>query len=187
MIQAFAGIRGGLFTLYCSLFRRNIRIGRGLRLYRKISITGTGTVRLGRNCIVGGVRGDSSQYVTLDTHSEEAVIRIGDDARLFAARISSKYGITVGSGVLIEEAGLVDTDFHSLSKKRGAPENESKERCAIVIGDRVSIGARSFILKGVKVGDEAVIMPGSIVNGPVGAGAVVCGNPARAARTGNQG
>ena len=182
MRQVWAALRGRLFTVYCALFKRNISIGKGLRLYKRISITGNGKVQLGRNCTIGGVKGDSSQYVTLDTHSKEAVIRIDDNVRLFAARISSKYEILVGNGVLIEEAGLVDTDFHSIGKKRGVPENESRERCGIVIGDRVSIGARSFIMKGVKVSDDAVIMPGSVVNGSINAGSVVCGNPARALR-----
>jgi maltose O-acetyltransferase len=49
----------------------------------------------------------------------------------------------------------------------------------VVIGDDVWIGFNAVVLKGVTVGDGAVIDPGSVVIHDVAAGATVAGNPAR--------
>jgi acetyltransferase-like isoleucine patch superfamily enzyme len=50
------------------------------------------------------------------------------------------------------------------------------------IGDRVWVGANVTILKGVTVGDDAVIGAGSVVTQDVPSGAIVVGVPARVVR-----
>lgn len=52
----------------------------------------------------------------------------------------------------------------------------------ISIGDHVWIGARSTILKGVSIGDGAVVAAGSLVTRDVPPGALVGGSPARMVR-----
>lgn len=179
MKKYLAKLRGYIFTLRCGLFRPNVKIGKGLMIYKKLSIKGAGQMSLGNNCVIGGAPGDSSQYVTIDTHNSDAMIRIGDNACLYAARISARYEIVVGNDVLIEQSGVLDTDFHSIDKNRDAPAGENKDRCRIEIGDRVCIGTRSFIMKGVKIGNDVVVIPGSVVNTQVKAASVICGNPAK--------
>lgn len=49
----------------------------------------------------------------------------------------------------------------------------------IVIGDNVWIGAGAILLAGVKVGNNAVIAAGSVVNRDVAANCLVAGNPAK--------
>ncbi|MFZ3089490.1 MAG: DapH/DapD/GlmU-related protein [Nitrospirota bacterium] len=163
----------------CRFFRRNINIKEGLKIYKRLSIGGKGRINIGENCIVDGIRGDSSQYVTIDAYSPEAVITIGDNAHLYAARIAAKFQVTIGDGVLIEEAGITDTDFHSIDRSRGNSADENRERCQVNIGDRVCIGARSLITKGVTIGNDAVVAPGSIVTTFVKQGSIVFGNPSR--------
>ena len=179
MRDAIAVIRGRLFILMCKFFRRNINIKEGLKIYKRLSIGGKGRINIGENCIVDGIRGDSSQYVTIDAYSPEAVITIGDNAHLYAARIAAKFQVTIGDGVLIEEAGITDTDFHSIDRSRGNSADENRERCQVNIGDRVCIGARSLITKGVTIGNDAVVAPGSIVTTFVKQGSIVFGNPSR--------
>lgn len=179
MRSRVAHFRGYIYTLYCRLFRWNIKIGKGLKLHARLRITGEGQTYLGENCTIGGAEGDSSQYVTIGTHSRDAAIRIGDNASLYAARISAKYEIVVGNDVLIEQSGLLDTDFHSIDKSRKTPAGETKERCRILIGDRVCIGTRSFIMKGVKIADDVIILPGSVVTTPVKSSSIIFGNPAK--------
>lgn len=181
MRDIIARIRGNLFTLKCRLMKKNIFIGTGLKIYCKFEIQGKGTVFIGKNCVISRINGDDRHYVTIYTHDPTAVVSIGNNAMLFCARVSSKFEIKIGDDVLIEESGIMDTDFHSINSDRVEPA-ESKEKCRVNIGNRVSIGARSIICKGVMVGDNAVIWPGSIVNKSVPSGASVCGNPARAVR-----
>ncbi len=54
----------------------------------------------------------------------------------------------------------------------------------VVIGDHVWIGCRAVILKGVSVGDGAVIANNAVVTRDVPAGSMVAGNPARVIRDG---
>ena len=48
------------------------------------------------------------------------------------------------------------------------------------------IGARSIILKGVTIGDRAVIGAGSVVSKDVPADCIVAGNPAKVVRACNE-
>jgi acetyltransferase-like isoleucine patch superfamily enzyme len=179
MRDLVARLRGRLLILMLRIFRRNVVIGEGLRIYKGFRLLGNGTVRIGRNCLIDGILGDSSQYVCIDTHAPDAEIVIGDNARLYAARIVARYQITIGNNVLIEEAGIVDTDFHSIKRSRENPVNENRATCSIRIGSGVCIGARSYITKGVTIGDNVIIAPGSIVTNSLPSGSFAFGNPAR--------
>jgi len=47
------------------------------------------------------------------------------------------------------------------------------------IGSRCQIGAHSFIMPGIRIGDECVVTPGSVVMKDVPSNSLVAGNPAR--------
>ncbi len=174
-----AGLRGWLFMRVSGMTKKNIQIGRGLRLYKKLEIQGPGRVIIGEGCTIRGAQGDPGQYVTLYTHSEGATITIGRNAALCAARMSAKFSISIGDDFFAEEAGIADTDFHSLDRDRGVPQTEDENKCAVMIGNRVSLGARSIVTKGVRLGDDVIIAPGSIVNKNIPDACYAMGNPAK--------
>lgn len=178
-----ARIRGHLFRLNCFLRNRNLVVGRGLRVYGKLCVEGPGLVHIGENFTVYGVIGDRSQRATIQTLRTDAIVRIGDNVKFYAARISAKFSVTIGSDVVIEESGIVDTNFHRIERDRIDPLDETIENSAVIIGDGVSIGSRSFVLRGVMVGNNAAILPGSIVNRSIPASTVVIGNPAKIIRS----
>ena len=64
---------------------------------------------------------------------------------------------------------ILDSDGHQIFGKRNTDE--------VIIGNNVWIGARVTILKGVRIGDGAVIAAGTIVNKDVPARALAAGNP----------
>ena len=179
MVDHIAAARGSLFRLRCRFLRRNVHIEKGLKLYRQLKIKGKGSCIIGKNCTIRGIPGSRNQYVTLYSNSPQATITIGDNAELLAAKVSCKFAISIGHDVLIEEASLLDTDFHSMDRSRKAVEGETKESCMIVIGDRVSIGARSIIAKGARIGDESIVGPNSVVRGSYPRGSFIMGNPAK--------
>ena len=53
---------------------------------------------------------------------------------------------------------------------------------SVVIGDKAWIGFNSIVLKGVSIGERAIVAAGSVVTRDVPAATVVAGNPARVIR-----
>lgn len=180
MRQTLARLRGALYRLRAAFSGQRLAIGPGLRLHGRLRVRGPGRVRIGRDCVVAGIPGDPSQHVVLDTHRPDASIVIGDRARLYAARISSRWAIELGDDVLVEESSVFDTAFHSIDRERGEPPDESRERCRIVVESRVSIGARSLVGRGVTIGEGALVCPGSVVTRSLPPRCTASGNPARA-------
>jgi acetyltransferase-like isoleucine patch superfamily enzyme len=82
--------------------------------------------------------------------------------------------IAIGRDVAIgPEVMIRDSDSHLISGS-GRPAT-----APIRIGDRVWIGARAVILKGVTIGDGAIVAAGSIVTKDVAPGTLVAGVPAK--------
>jgi acetyltransferase-like isoleucine patch superfamily enzyme len=106
-----------------------------------------------------------------------ALIRIGNGTYLNrGTEIVAASEISIGRDCKVaREVIIMDTDQHAL------PNRELVAK-PVRIEDRVWIGARAIILKGVTIGHDAVIGAGSVVTKDVPAGAVVGGVPARILR-----
>lgn len=174
-----AQLRGMIFRVKCRLVGRSVIVGKGLKIFRKLEIYGKGSCIIGSNCSMKGMPGNRGQWVTIYSTNPEAQIRIGENVKLLAAKMTCKFGISIGNDVLIEEAALMDTDFHTIERPRKDIEGETRESCMIVIGDRVAIGARSIIGRGARIGADSVVVPNSVVRGVFPAGSFIIGNPAR--------
>lgn len=108
-------------------------------------------------------------------------IVIGDNVGISGSTICAAKSVTIGDNVLIGSGCLItDTDAHPIDwRDRRENQNEQTLCAPIVIGNDVFIGARCIILKGVTIGDRAVIGAGSVVSKDVPEDCVVAGNPAR--------
>jgi acetyltransferase-like isoleucine patch superfamily enzyme len=70
---------------------------------------------------------------------------------------------------------ILDNDFHAITV-----DGRTRPATApVIIGDRVWIGTRAVILKGVEIGNGAVVAAGSMVSRDVPPGTIVAGMPAR--------
>lgn len=167
--------------LFRFIHRNNnkIQIGSNLVLHCWLSIKGPGHVHIGDDCVVSALPGHSSYMVTLYTTTADAVISIGNHVSLVSARFSSRFEISVGDGVLIEDASVMDTDFHSLDIDRGVPGDEIKKTCRVCIERNVRIGSRAIITKGVSLGEGTHVYPGAIVQKSCEAQTLLLGNPAK--------
>jgi acetyltransferase-like isoleucine patch superfamily enzyme len=119
--------------------------------------------------------------VILATLAEGAVIQIEDGCGLSGSSICAVRGVRIGrNSGLGANACVYDTDFHvaefSLDKESSIVDAKS---APVAVGENVWIGANSMVLKGVRIGDNAVIGAGAVVRNDVGGSSVVIGNPAK--------
>ena len=97
--------------------------------------------------------------------------------------------ISIGYGVVISERVVIrDADNHTIqsivtetnSEKKSA---EKPSMASIVIQDHVWIGMNVMVLKGVTIGEGAVVAAGSVVNKDVPPHCLVAGVPAKVVKT----
>lgn len=108
------------------------------------------------------------------TIEENAVLQLGNSFINSNSRIYCFNKITIGDDVAIsEEVVIRDSDNHTLIY-------EGYEMTKpITIGNHVWIGSRAVILKGVTIGDGAVIAANALVNKDVPPNCLVAGVPAK--------
>ncbi|SCZ76056.1 acyltransferase [Acidaminobacter hydrogenoformans] len=91
-------------------------------------------------------------------------------------RITVYREVRIGQGCWISwDVNIIDTDFHSIFENG----KEKLKEDRIVIGNHVWIGAKAMILKGVTIGDGAIVGAGAVVTKDVPSKCIVAGNPAR--------
>lgn len=111
---------------------------------------------------------------------------IGDNTRIWSGE-----NISIGNHVLIaHQVNIVDTQAHEIDSmerslryeeliKNGSWSNKGNiQTSAIVIKDRAWISFNSIILKGVTIGEGAIVAAGSVVTKDVAPYTMVAGNPA---------
>lgn len=126
-----------------------------------------------------------SRPTILRTLAPGAHLTIGDGSGLSGTTICAAVSVVIGERVLIgADVMIVDTDFHPVDSipRTGLPVPEGRPQDAVRIGHDVFLGGRSIILKGVTVGDGAVVGAGSVVTSDVAPHTIVAGNPARLVR-----
>lgn len=124
---------------------------------------GRGRISIGNNVYIGD-----------DTIiSTESCIEIGDFTLI-------SHGVhifdTIGHPV---DPLMRELDWCIVTRQIVGQERPPVASAAITIGKQVWIGFNSIIMKGVNIGDRAVVGAGSVVVDDVPSGAMVVGNPAR--------
>ncbi|HUR53679.1 MAG TPA: DapH/DapD/GlmU-related protein [Gemmataceae bacterium] len=166
------------------LFRSQCEsVGAGLQMEELPYITGTGRIVIG-----AGVRLSGKPSVAFGrpgpAGSPELVI--GDGTFVgHGCGFNAGRSIRIGRHCLFAGGVQVfDMDGHPLdAARRRAGEPSPPEAIApVVIGDDVWVGNGALILKGVTVGDRAVVAAHAVVTRDVPADAVVAGSPARVVR-----
>ena len=118
------------------------------------------------------------------TVTPTARIRLGDRVGLSNSVIVAGNSIEIGQDTIIGSGVMIlDNDFHSMGAGFSWVSECSKNSDPIKIGRGCFIGSRSIILKGVTLGDRAIIGAGAVVTKDVPAYSMAAGNPARIVRT----
>lgn len=133
------------------ILQRNasITVGRKVQLHRAVKLSAWG----------------NEGYVELIIGDNTS---IGDRTEVHAGR-----KVEIGSGCNIAwDVCIMDRDYHKFN-------SSVEEIRPVKIGDNVWIGCNSIILKGVTIGDGAVVAAGSVVTKDVPPKTLVGGNPAK--------
>ena len=110
-------------------------------------------------------------YISVDKNANLEIKGgyINNDVRIYCFN-----SITIGENVAIAEDVIIrDSDNHPINNDYKGVSRP------IIIGDKVWIGMRATILKGVVIGDGAIIAAGAVVTKDVSPGALVGGVPAK--------
>jgi acetyltransferase-like isoleucine patch superfamily enzyme len=99
------------------------------------------------------------------------------------SQIVCQESITFGPGCLVSwDVLIIDSDFHPIRADDGSV---STLRAPVVLGERVWVGARACVLKGVSLASEVIVAAGAVVSRSEPASNVLIGgNPAQVLRRG---
>jgi acetyltransferase-like isoleucine patch superfamily enzyme len=185
-------LRGGLVNLVDALLGWKSRasgavhVGRGTSIaWRRIKGVAGNRLSVGEDSII---------HADIRFEESGGEIRIGSRTFIGRSNLVCYRSVTVGDDVIMSWGiTIVDHDSHSIdwANRRNDVSEWSKGRkdwahvahAPVFIADKAWIGFNVSILKGVTVGEGAVIGACSVVTRDVPPYAVVVGNPARLVRT----
>jgi acetyltransferase-like isoleucine patch superfamily enzyme len=162
----------------------NIVIGKNTQINGVIDVSRAkhSKVIIGDDCLICG---------TISLETDEAVVTIGNNVFVgHRTLIICSNKITIESDILISADCMIqDSDNHSVDYeirkkdlsdwKRNYHDWSTHPCVPIKISFGSWIGGRAIILKGVTVGEKAIVGAGSVVTKDVDPLTVVAGNPAR--------
>lgn len=144
--------------------------------------------KVGNSRAEGLLRMDENSKLEVDGHFrihygcdiaiyKNAQLKLGSGFINAGGQIRCGNSITIGNNVAIGRNFFVqDSDFHTIIDGNDERKNNT---APVVIGDHVWIGTNVTILKGVHIGDGAVIGAGTVVTKDVPPYSVVAGTPNR--------
>ena len=162
------------------------QVGAGSRVrWWGLRARGGNRIRVGSGCIVN---------CRVDFDGDQGVVTIGDRAYLGKSQLVCRSGITIGDDVIMSwGVTVVDHDSHPLDWQqrsrdvadwmRGTKDWSHVTVKPVRIDAKAWIGFGATILKGVHVGEGAVIGAQAVVTRDVPPFAVVAGNPAKVVKS----
>ncbi|HAM71786.1 MAG TPA: hypothetical protein DCM86_09100 [Verrucomicrobiales bacterium] len=120
------------------------------------------------------------QPCVLRTLAPGAVLELGRGVGLSGTVLAAGLEIRVGEGTIFGSGAMVfDNDFHFQQGEWDWGYDSTRNARPVRIGRGCFIGARAILLKGVTLGDRAIVGAGAVVTRDVPAGHIAVGNPAR--------
>lgn len=166
--------------------QKNIVFGKNVVISCDSRISNCGQITFGDNTWMYGV-------INTFPHNKDCKVNIGADCYIGdQTRIWAAKKVVIGNRVLIaHNVNIFDTTTHPIDKQiraeherivktKGMP-NEQYDtiyETPIIIGNDVWIGCNSVVLRGVTIGEGAIVSAGSVVTQDVPPNTMVAGNPA---------
>jgi acetyltransferase-like isoleucine patch superfamily enzyme len=158
------------------LLLKKVRIGRGLRVYGSLNISGPGSVTIGDNCVVQSRLFGQTSFITRYPNSR---IEIGNDVGFNGTSIQCFTRVTIEDLCAFGDAYLVDSQSHFLSADRRLISEDELPKDPVRIGRNVWVSTKVVITQGVHIGENCVIGAFSLVRHDLPANGFYAGIPAR--------
>jgi acetyltransferase-like isoleucine patch superfamily enzyme len=160
----------------------NVNCDNHIDIRGSLLLLNEGKCNLGRNIIINSSRfkniigGDTRTSIII---KKNASLTIGDGTRISNSAIYCAEKIEIGKNVMIGGSVKIwDTDFHPLDPMiRMESPNEKFLTKPVQIRDNVFIGGFTIILKGVTIGENAIVGAGSVVSRNIPPHEIWAGNP----------
>lgn len=173
------------------LFYKGVIYGKGLKIRGKLLLRGKGKIIIGNDVVINShyaenpIGGDKTVFQVMNG----AELKIGNRVGISHAKIAVYKRVEIEDDVLLgADCHIYDTDFHSLLyEDRILKEDNNIKSDPVKIKKGAFIGAGSYILKGVVIGEKSVVGAGAVVTRNVPDGEIWAGNPARKIRNLNDG
>jgi len=173
-------------------YRRKLLAMPMVSIHPSVKINRWKSISIQPNCRIS--IGEMSIFLGRITERSNAIIEVGERCFIGAESllIASKH-ISIGNDVMVA-SGVTFYDHNSHSLKWSDRKNDVVEwyygrknwdtvaSKGICVKDKTWIGFNSIILKGVVIGEGAIVAAGSVVTKSVPAWSIVAGNPARLIR-----
>lgn len=151
----------------------------------KLMITGQGKLSFGENVKINSSR--SSNHIGEATRTifkiknKNAYVNIGNNCGISNSTFVCREAIIIGDYVKIGGGvKIYDSDAHSLNYlNRMDPLKDISVSKRVILKNHCFIGAYSFILKGVVIGERSVVGAGSVVTKSIPDDEIWAGNPAK--------
>ena len=161
-----------LFKARCAKAGTNLSLPNGIPLIIGSHLK----ITLGDNVTIGKTTIGASKVF------DEPEVKVGSNTTInYNTVISVAKGVSIGDDCMISINCLImDSDDHPIDPQKRLDKDpiERKDAKRVVIGNNVWIGAHVIILKGVHIGDNAIIAANSVVTRDVDADTIYAGTPA---------
>ncbi|WP_456415972.1 DapH/DapD/GlmU-related protein [Thiolapillus sp.] len=159
------------------------RMGKNVRIERIPFIRGPGRITIGDNVYISGKLGVAFSC----NGSGNSMLHIGNGTFIgHGTSFSIADQIIIGDECLIAgNVTIQDNDGHPLNPKqrRAGQPVPRKDIKPVTVENGAWIGRGATILKGVRIGENAVIGASSVVTKDIPANSVACGSPAKVIKT----
>lgn len=170
-------LKGTFYIGYYYLTSRRIKIRFPFMVFGKLTISGPGTVEIGRKCIIveNVFRG-----LSITTYSKDSKIKIGQNCMLAGLTIQCKNYVELGNHVMTARSIIQDNLFIHQDEANSKQTIHEIKSQSIIVGDNVWIGGHCIVLGGTRIGADSVISAYTVCsNEIINDYSLVNGNPVR--------
>lgn len=155
---SFALARGLFYIIIYRIKSNKYKLKFPLFAFCKLSIAGPGYVQIGKGCKIFK---NMYEGLTIITCNHQAKVFIGNNSSLGGLTIRCGKQVIIGNSLLSANA-LIQDSLLFCSHDQSNNDVEIINTKSIIVGDNVWLGPSAIVLSGCRVGDDSVVLPGSL-------------------------